>query len=125
MGAKLLIIADQSDEFDSEIMNDDKSGVHLRIPTIMIANRDAKLIKDEIKLGVAATYEIAHPNRNKFVEIEFWFGIFSTSSYPFLISFLNFLYSLNEINQQKFIFVPKFELLYCYSCKRGNYTSDD
>jgi len=29
MGAKLLIIADQSDEFDSKIMNDDKSGVHL------------------------------------------------------------------------------------------------
>jgi hypothetical protein len=49
-------------------MMDDKSGVHLRIPAIMINYLDSQIIKNALLQDkVIATYEVAHPNRNESV----------------------------------------------------------
>lgn len=80
LGVKLGIIADtKSEDSENLIMADDGMGSSINIPSFIIRQKDAEVIKGYLKGGetqqsvyIKALLEMAHPDNR--VEYEFWYS---------------------------------------------------
>ena len=121
-GGKIALIIDSKNEDISGInMADDGTGAGIRIPSVMIGNRDGKILKNffkeasgELRKEIVLNLEFNAPKKTNDVKVELWY----THSDRKTLNFVNSLGTLMKPIIDDIEFVPNFVTYSCPDCTK-------